>query len=356
MGLSILEKVGLQKQAATLKGELKAGSLGILDKLAKQRELAAIMAKLKGDTAKPEPTEEEGEEGTDQEAEEVTKRSLVGLELGGVNHPAWTKVYEKDSKATALVSNEAVGVVILWATEQGAGRDAFRIGYLGWSADQAFPADNAWKGIKSYIRPSRRKKVRYMVEQAIKAAKDIYKNGVGDYSIAKWSYGSVQLGYKGQVFVEGRPTLGPALSIAYANLKYQHRGMEGVMESIEDGSTAASLTLLGGEVVSAEMGRAKPISIEEFDRFVEALPAEDQERYRPILEGLRTRVAALKQEPEQEPEETLAMRYLRGDFNTESPVEFRKRIIAVADEGMVLDDLKTGVTNWIEANPELIAA
>lgn len=357
MALSILEKVGLQKQAATLKSELKAGELGILDKLAKQRELAAIMAKLKGDAVKPAPAEVD-EEGSDQEAEEATRRSLVGLAIGGVQHPAWTKVYEKSSKATALVSNETLGVVILWATEQGAERDAFKIGYSGWSADQAFPAENAWKGIKSYFPADKRKKVRYMVEQAIRAAKDIYKNGVGDYSIAKWSYGAVQLGYKGQVFVEGTATLGPALDVAYANLKYQHRGMEGVMESIADGNTAASLTLLGGEVLSAEMGRAKPISIEDFERFVEALPAEDQERYSQILDGLRTRVAALKQEPEQEqvPEETLSMRYLRGDFNQESPVDFRKRILAVADEGMALDDVKAGVTRWIEANPELIAA
>lgn len=59
---------------------------------------------------------------------------------------------------------------------------------------------------------------------------------------------------------------------------------------------------------------------------------------------------------DQEAEETLSMRYLRGDFNQESPVDFRKRILAVADEGMVLDDVKAGVTRWIEANPELIAA
>lgn len=351
MALSILEKVGLQKQAATLKGELKAGQLSILNKLAKQRELAAIMTKIKGGAVKPAPAEED-EEGSDQEAEETSKRSLVGLALGGVRHPSWTKVYEKSSKATALVSNEALGVVILWATQEGAGRDVFRIGWPSWSADQTFPAENAWKGIKSYFPADKRKKVRYMVEQAIRAAKDIYRNGVGDYSIAQSPFGAVRLGYKGQVFVEGRATLGPALDVAYANLKYQHRGMDGVMESIADGNAAASLSLLSSEIVSAELGRGNPLSVEEFDRFVEALSTEDQEHYSLILGDLRTRVAALKQEPE----ETLAMRYLRGDFNQEAPDIFRGRILAVADEGMVLDDVKVGVTRWIEANPELIAA
>lgn len=351
MALSILEKVGLQKQAAPLKAELKAGTLSILDKLKAQRELAAIMAKLKGDAVKPAPADVD-EEGSDQEAEETTKRSLVGLALGGVQHPAWTKTYEKSSKATALVSNEALGVVILWAPQEGAGRDAFRIGWPSWSADKTFPAENAWKGIKSYLPADKRKKVRYMVEQAIRAAKDIYKNGVGDYSIAQSPFGSVRLGYKGQVFVEGRATLGPALDVAYANLKYQHRGMDGVMESIADGNAAASLSLLSSVIVSAELGRGNPLSVEEFDRFVEALSAEDQEDYSLILEDLRTRVAAIKQEPE----ETLAMRYLRGDFNQEAPAEFRKRILDVAGEGMALGEVKAGVVSWIEANPELIAA
>lgn len=365
MALSFMEMRGLQKQAAAIKDELKSGTLAFMDMRKKQRELAEIIAKIKGETPNPAPGQED-EEGTDADAEAVAKRSLVGLFLGGVIHPAWVKVYEKSAKANAIVSNEELGVVILWQAEQGTKRDAFQIGWPVWNATITQGADDAWAGVKSSFPAAKRKKVRYMVEQAMKAAKDAMSNGVGKYAIYPGGYpGYIALGYSdGSVRVEGSGSIAAALTDAFAKLRYAHApGLTGVEAMITEGETAAALNLLGVEVTSAEIGRGT-ISMVDFERVIQAIPADDQEQYGMIIDSLRQKVAALpgnqgEPAPQPEPEPapatgpTLVERYQAGEFNGEDYPQFRQRVLEVEAAGADFETLRDGVIAWAEANYQL---
>lgn len=366
MALSFMEMRGLQKQAAAIKDELKSGTLAFMDMRKKQRELAEIIAKIKGETPNPAPGQED-EEGTDADAEAVAKRSLVGLFLGGVIHPAWVKVYEKSAKANAIVSNEELGVVILWQAEQGTKRDAFQIGWPVWNATITQGADDAWAGVKSSFPAAKRKKVRYMVEQAMKAAKDAMSNGVGKYAIYPGGYpGHVDLGYSdGSVRVTGMATLAPALTDAFAKLRYAHApGLTGVSAVIAEGETAAALNLLGVEITTADMGRGAGLSMAEFEQLIQTIPAEDQGRYSHIIDSLRQKVAALpgnQGEPAPQPEpdpspatgQTLIERYQAGEFNGEDYPQFRQRVLEVEAAGADFETLRDGVIAWAEANHQL---
>ncbi|MFM5095044.1 hypothetical protein ACEUCJ_15250 [Aeromonas rivipollensis] len=55
MALSFMEMRGLQKQAAAIKDELKSGTLAFMDMRKKQRELAEVIAKIKGEAPYPTP-------------------------------------------------------------------------------------------------------------------------------------------------------------------------------------------------------------------------------------------------------------------------------------------------------------
>lgn len=603
MGLSILEKVGLQKQAATLKGELKAGTLSILDKLAKQRELAAIMAKLKGDTAKPEPAEVD-EEGSDEEAEKEASRSVQGFDLGAVAHPDWATAATKGDNARRMsadvvLSNDAVKVAVLLPAGDRTKPTKNGDLKLAWPSEDGFsvyPADDAWAGYKSHLGPKLRKKVRRMVEQAVKVVNDAFqsgqdgfeitpargvmngdevklikdgkigqgetvtlayeawqaagdglgsvaeliqsgdsaeaysklydvlgpihsrlnqrkknplspgeittftsrlqqilampgvstlktpdtitpfiqgmleqlrdlqgatkpaagnslvglflsgvkhpawtkahekrvlanaivsndqaalvvlwaaqfgsdpkaffigqnattvladkalngvggipdadlplaqsmlseakkaadvalKNGAGGYSIKPWQFEEVQLGDStGTVFktAGARYTGAPALSNAYAKMRYEHDD-NAISALVNEGEAGAALEVLRREITGMEKFGAKPKSMEWFEGEISHFSDFDQALLSGEIAVERARMVALTAGPESEPvaEDSLAVRYLRGDFNQESPLDFRKRILAVAGEGMELDGLKKGVTNWIEANPDLIAA
>ena len=375
MALSILEKVGLQKQAATLKSELKAGELGILDKLAKQRELAAIMAKLKGDAVKPAPAEVD-EEGSDEETEKEVSRSVQGFAFAGAHHPAWVKNYENRpfNGADTVVSSESLGVAVLLPAStvspktQEVARDDLRIAWPAYYAGGKYEhdylvmgANNAWKGIKSPFPAKMRKKVRRLVEQAVRVVNKAFAEGVDGHTLKSTPRGI-------SISKDGREGTGKTVTAAFALMRTEGKGVEGVIELLGERDFQGARERLMQELVKLELdmpGRDN-LSVPELEAAIAPLKQvqeapEFQELNEFFARRLTEEVASLQAKlvelaPEKGPVITLSMRYLRGDFNQEAPDVFRGRILAVADEGMVLDDVKAGVTRWIEENPELIAA
>ncbi|ANT70219.1 hypothetical protein [Aeromonas hydrophila] len=376
MALSILEKVGLQKQAATLKGELKTGTLSILDKLTKQRELAAVMAKLKGDAVRPALAADADEEGTDEESEKEVSRSVQGFAFAGVHHPAWVKNYETRpfDGADTVVSSESLGVAVLLPastispTTQEVVRDSLRIAwpayYAGGKDEHDYlviGANNAWKGIKSPFPAKMRKKVRRLVEQAVRVVNKAFAEGVDGYTLKRTRQGIT-------ISKDGHEGTGKTVAAAFGMLRSQGKGISGVVELLGERDLHGARERLTLELVKLEqdMPGRENLGVPELEatiaqlKQVQAMP-ELQELNEYFANRVTEAITALEAKlvelaPERAPVITLSMRYLRGDFNSESPTEFRKRILAVSNEGMGLDDMKKGVVNWIETNPGLIAA
>ncbi|NYU10921.1 hypothetical protein A8O28_16995 [Enterobacteriaceae bacterium CCUG 67584] len=371
MALSILEKIALQKQAAGLKGELKSGTLSIMEKLGRQRELAVIMATLKGDTKPapvptPEPTPEPGtgdEEGTDEEAETEASRSVQGFELAGVTHPAWTKPFANKAGlygGDVVVSNEGLNIAIILVLSGGKSlsRDDLKIAWPDYIAGTSkvedylsMPAQRAWDGVYSPFPPKMRKKVRRLVEQGLKVAERAFSEGIGEYRL------TLKPGASVEITLGNESASDWTVGAAAARLKLANQGLEVVAGMLTQGDARAARAKLFEELAKLDHN-ANDLTSEERTKAIEELRAlmthPDIGITADTIKDALDKLVALQ--PEAEPETTLSERFMRGDFNTDAPELFRTRILAVADEGLVLDDVKTGVNRWIEANPELIAA
>ncbi|WCH25182.1 hypothetical protein [Aeromonas salmonicida] len=373
MALSILEKVGLQKQAAPLKAELKAGTLSILDKLKAQRELAAIMAKLKGDAVKPAPAEED-EEGTDEEAEKATAGSVIGFAIGGAKHPAWTQKFADNvavNGGDVVVSNESLNMAIILHPgdrKRPANRTEFKVAWPayvdGTSKADSYPTisgDYAWAGVKSPFPPKLRKKVRRMIEQGMKATDRAFSEEVNGFKIEPLNNNG--LGIK--ISKDGITSTGQTIQSAYAMWRTDGMGIAGAIKLLGEGETLGARARIVEAVVGIEY-RSETMDVEEraaaivelrgllAEPSLSAAGSYSPTYIKTVLDKLV--VEQEKVAPEMVQEETLSVRYLRGDFNGEAPDVFRVRILDVAAEGMALGDVKTGVTNWIGENPELVAA
>lgn len=373
MALSILEKIALQKQAAGLKGELRSGTLSIMEKLGRQRELAVIMATLKGEAKPapvptPEPTPEPGagdEEGTDEEAEKEASRSVQGFELAGVTHPAWTKPFANKAGlygGDVVVSNEGLNIAIILVLSGSAtlSRDDLKIAWPAYIEDTSkaedylsLPAKSAWDGVYSPFPPKMRKKVRRLVEQGLKVAERAFSEGIGEYRLALKRGGSVEISLGNETASDW--TVGAAA----ARLKLANQGLEVVAGMLSQGDARAARAKLFEELAKLDYN-ANDLTSEERTKAIEELRAlmthPDIGITAETIKDVLDKLVALQPEDVPVPETTLSERFMRGDFNTDAPDLFRTRILAVADEGLVLDDVKAGVNRWIEANPELIAA
>lgn len=371
MALSILEKIGLQKQAAGLKGELKSGTLSIMEKLGRQRELAAIMATLKGEAKPateptPEPVPEPGadEEGTDEEADKEASRSVQGFELAGVNHPAWTKPYANKAGlygGDVVVSNEGLNIAIILVLSGSARltRDDLKIAWPAYIEGTSkaedylsLPAKSAWDGVYSPFPPKMRKKVRRLVEQGLKVAERAFSEGIGEYRL------TLKPGASVEITLGNESASDWTVGAAAARLKLANQGLEVVAGMMDQGDARNARAKLFEELAKLEHD-GNNMSTEARAKAIEELRAlmarADIGVTADIIKEAVDKLVALQ--PDAEPDTTtLSDRFMRGDFNGEAPDIFRTRILAVAEEGLVLDDVKTGVNNWIEANPELIAA
>ena len=63
-------------------------------------------------------------------------------------------------------------------------------------------------------------------------------------------------------------------------------------------------------------------------------------------------IAQLKGENVANTPDDITTKYKAGDYNDQSPDEFRKTIQLVSEAGLPMSDLKEGVFEWFKANPE----
>lgn len=381
MALSFTEMRALQKQGTAIMADLKAGGLNFVEIRKKQREKAEIMAKLKGDAVKPEPKPDPvDEEGTDEEAEQEASRSVQGFELGGVSHPTWTKKYADKAGfhgSDVVLSNEGLKIAILlppMVSDREIKRGDLRLAWPHFSAGTdaedtglSISADEAWAGVKSTLPPVLRKKVRRMVEQALATISKSFAEGVGGFALERLNNGKIRISRGDET------SIGYTVQEAAAMLRTAGQGLEAVIPLLDEGSLASAKEKFTRELAKVEY-TAHTMTEPELLAAIEqltAIQARDElpltaERIQEDLDLLGGYLTSVRRKPDPEPEpdpepapvveDSLSVRYLRGDFNQEAPADFRGRILAVANEGMALDDLKTGAVNWIKANPDLIAA
>lgn len=379
MALGVIEKSKLQRESRQLQVDIKGGELGVMDKLAKQKAWRAIMLQLKADvqpiTADPlpaTPTSDDGEgEGTDEEAEQEVSRSVQGFTFAGADHPAWALQYQKDLRpeSEVVLSNQSLSIAILWEPFLGTKRDAFFIGWPSYTEKMAIPADRAWDGIKSPFSAKLRKKVRRLVEQAQRTVTSALTDGVAGFTIAVQTNG---IG-KGQVQLtkDGKTGTGDKTQEAYDDWKVAAGGLQAALEGANNGnlkSAIAALTnytdaksiLATGDNPQDVLDLAKQLAIIGQTGVDNQTPLADMlvEKANQVVSAAEQAIdiaAKAASEPANN-DDTLAARYLRGEFNQDEPKQFRDRIVDVYKAGLTLDQVKTGVVSWIEANPELIAA
>lgn len=395
MSLGFTEKLRLQGEASSIKAQLKSGSLGFMEKLNKQAEWKAIIDQLTGAATKPPvpaveppppaPTEPADEEGTDEEAELVSGRSLVGLRLAGVNHPKWAQKFERTtshggSAGDLLVSNDQLEVCIVWTPTLGSGRKSMRLGWprfhKGTSDEgkgQTISADEAWSGIKSSLPPALRKKVRYMVGQAEREAERILKEGVAGFAISLGN--SIT-----PVIAEKDGVKGGAATVAGAIAKQEinARGKDGMMAAAQSGQLYVLIPYVGALARGDDLPSfdiANVPTVAEWDTMVAAVPADSldeaaSERLAEIREALVALHTKHAQEPTQEPATGaptpdeggssqnggggIVERYIAGEFTNSPYVDFRAALVEADKAGATLDQIKEGAVSWVEANPNLI--
>ncbi|WP_270820512.1 hypothetical protein [Aeromonas sp. Y311-2] len=386
MALSILEKVGLQKQAATLKSQLAAAGLTIMDKIRLQRELAAVLAKLKGE-AKPAPAEGEDEdEGSDEEAKATAGRSIVGLAINGANHPAWARRAETAENLDLVLSNAEHEIAVLFSPGSGgAKRSNFHIFWprhlSGTNAEggtTTMSADNAWRGVQSPFPPKLRKKVRYMVEQAEREITRLTTDGISGAKVEMMTAGA-------RLVRENEFGLGRTLREAYAALVATEKGVdaldslngESVLDAIQTLYVRADYAL--GALETARIDAEKEHSKESMRRYTPSLPrleelrklVEESEASQPKKDSLFRMIGELEDiarqlesdtksdeklpEPAPAPaEDQLVADYVAGNFSQLPYPDFRQKVMDVDAAGATLDQVKDGAVMWLTANADSI--
>ncbi|MGL5539167.1 MAG: hypothetical protein ACRDC0_18330, partial [Aeromonas veronii] len=384
--LSILEKVGLQKQAATLKSQLAAAGLTIMDKIRLQRELAAVLAKLKGE-AKPAPAEGEDEdEGSDEEAKATAGRSIVGLAINGANHPAWARRAETAENLDLVLSNAEHEIAVLFSPGSGgAKRSNFHIFWprhlSGTNAEggtSTMSADNAWRGVQSPFPPKLRKKVRYMVEQAEREITRLANDGIAGAKVEMMAAGV-------RLVRENEFGLGRTLREAYAALVATEKGVdaldslngESVLDAIQTLYVRADYAL--GALETARTDAEKEHSKESMRRYTPSLPrleelrklVEESEASQPKKDSLFRMIGELEDiarqlesdtkideklpEPAPAPaEDQLVADYVAGNFSQLPYPDFRQKVMDVDAAGATLDQVKDGAVMWLTANADSI--
>ncbi|MGL6448889.1 hypothetical protein ACSZNO_21435 [Aeromonas veronii] len=386
MALSILEKVGLQKQAATLKGQLGAAGLTIMDKIRLQRELAAVLAKLKGE-AKPAPAEGgDDDEGSDEEAQATTGRSIVGLPINGANHPAWARRVETAENLDLVLSNAEHEIAVLFSPAAGGiQRSSFRIFWpkflSGTNAEggtQVIEAGSAWRGIHSPFPAKLRKKVRYMVEQAEREIARITKDGINGAKVEMMAAGA-------RLVRENEFGLGRTLREAYAALIASEAGV-GALDSLHGESMLDAIQTLYvradyalGALETARTDAEKERSKESMRRYTPSLPrleelrkqVEESEASQPKKDSLFRMIGELEDiarqlesdtkideklpEPAPAPAEgQLVADYVAGNFSQLPYPDFRQKVMDVDAAGATLDQVKDGAVMWLTANADSI--
>lgn len=393
MALSFTDKLRLQGEANAIKKELKSGSLGFMDKLAKQAEWKAIIDQLNGAATPPaaepapaiEPELPLDEEGTDEEAEQAAGRSLVGFRLAGVHHPKWALKFERGNTASAadlVVSNDQLEVCVLWQPTSGTGRDALLIGWPRYTAGTdkegsgfTIPASRAWDGIKSPFPPSLRKKVRYMVGQAEREVERALKDGIAGFSVTMMNPPfSVRL-------TDGEGAYGSGRTVSSAAVSYnmEKKGKGALQEAAQDGQITAAILGLNSLIAQVEHGsidKSAMPSLAEWDAVVASVPEEAMEEVPSdrLTDARRDLAAALGDESQQEgPQDDagdnlpapegdgsqkssggIVERYTAGEFKDAPYSAFRAAVIDVENAGGTFEQIQSGAIEWVEANPELI--
>lgn len=396
MPLSFTDKLRLQGEASTLNKQLKSGSLGFMEKLNKQAEWKAIIDQLKGNATPaqpPAPAPEatpgaeplQDEEGTDEEAEQVAGRSLVGFRLAGVNHPKWALKFENQNSsrpADLVVSNDQLGVSILWSPSSGTGQDAMLIGwprfFEGTSVEgtgQTIPASRAWDGVKSPFPASLRKKVRYMVGQAEREVARALESGIAGFAVTmKKPPFAVRL-------TDEKGISGDGATVSNAAVQYNVtvRGKDGLQDAAQAAqATALNLAMVGllYGVESGNEDKSTLPTLAEWDALVAAIPPDAIDDVQAEqLDKTRAKLAAalgeeLPQESAQEPAGddspapegdgsqkkggSIVERYIAGDFKDAPYSEFRAAVLDVERAGATFEQIQDGAVEWAEANPELI--
>lgn len=392
MALSFTDKLRLQGAASSIKSELKAGTLGFMDKLKKQAEWKGIIDQLKGEATppapapKPEPEPSPApvpdpvdEEGTDEEAAAVASRSLVGFRLAGVNHPSWALKYEgaRFGGLDLVVSNDQTEVAILWNPASASGIDAFLIAWPRYTegtsrAGEAvtLKAKAAWDGIKSPFPQSLRKKVRYMVGQAEKEVDRVLKNGVGGFSVIQTpkSIHPIQI-----ADADGVVGAGSSLAMAYDAYRARTHGKASLLELAQEGRAKSIVLAMAGllyGVTDSDADESTLPTVAEFDAIVDSLPEGSGSDV--DMENLaKTRaelVAALGEEPvkidaggvsgENEGEgkgkssASVIERFIAGEFNKSPYPEFRQAVVDVDSAGAEFSAIQAGAVAWVNANPD----
>lgn len=396
MPLSFTDKLRLQGEASTLNKQLKSGSLGFMEKLNKQAEWKAIIDQLKGNAtpaqppapapeATPEAEPLQDEEGTDEEAEQVAGRSLVGFRLAGVNHPKWALKFENQNSSTAadlVVSNDQLGVAILWRPSSGTDQKAMLIGWPRYlkgtdleGEGSTLPASAAWDGVKSPFPPILRKKVRYMVGQAEREVARALESGIAGFTVkVKGSSFPVRLTDEKGISGDGSTVSNAAVQYAVTV-----RGKDGLQDAAQTGQAAAMNLAMVGLLYGVESGnedKSTLPTLAEWDALVAAIPSDEIDHVQAEqLDKTRAKLAAalgeeLPQEPAQEPAGddspapegdgsqkkggSIVERYIAGEFKDAPYSEFRAAVLDVEKAGATFEQIQDGAVEWAEANPELI--
>lgn len=398
MPLSFTDKLRLQGEASTLNKQLKSGSLGFMEKLTKQAEWKAIIDQLKGAAApaqppapaaepetEPAPDPLVDEEGTDEEAEQVAGRSLVGFRLASVNHPKWALKFENQNSSRAadlVVSNDQLGVAILWRPSSGTDQKAMLIGWPRYfkgtnqeGTGSTLPASAAWDGVKSPFPPSLRKKVRYMVGQAEREVVRALKSGIAGFAVTlKNPPFSVRLTDE-----KGISGDGATVSNAAAQYNVTVRGKDGLQTAAQAGQATAINLAMAGLLYGVERGnedKSTLPTLAEWDALVASIPSDEIDHVQAEqLDSTRAKLAAalgeeLPQESAQEPAGddsptpegddspkkggSIVERYIAGEFKDAPYSEFRAAVLDVEKAGATFEQIQGGAVEWAEANPELI--
>ncbi|WP_279448571.1 hypothetical protein [Aeromonas hydrophila] len=398
MPLSFTDKLRLQGEASTLNKQLKSGSLGFMEKLTKQAEWKAIIDQLKGSPtpaqppapaavseAEPAPAPLEDEEGTDEEAAQVAGRSLVGFRLAGVNHPKWALKFENQNSsrsADLVVSNDQLGVAILWRPSSGTDQKAMLIGWPRYlkgtnqeGTGSTLPASAAWDGVKSPFPPSLRKKVRYMVGQAEREVARALESGIASFTVTlKNPPFSVRL-----IDEKGISGNGDTVSNAAAQYTVTVRGKDGLQNIAQAGQARVMNLAMNALLYGVESGnedKSTLPTLAEWDALVAAIPLDAIDDVdAKLLDDTRVKLAAAlgdesTQEQAQEPAGDdspapegdgsqkkgggIVERYITGEFKDAPYSEFRAAVLDVEKAGATFEQIQGGAIEWVEANPELI--
>jgi len=376
MALSLIERMGLQKQARTLQVEISSGDLGLIARLNKQKEWHAILLKLNAD-AKPEPEPESGNDETDDETDdpEVNSKTIVGFSVNGINHPQLAKLFEKQSfgrSADIVLSNEAAGIVIAWEPKQGFERDSLSIGWRGYSdSNITIPAARAWAGVTSPFPANKRKQVRRFITRALKAVQDLIANPITTDGV------SLSFPWDNQTtFVkaskDGSVTSSNTVTDAVNQLKGRLGGGSSILELIQGGDyRAAALAAYQVVGLSKVNGEPIPYSSDEIKKWLDLIPDDSvvKKTFAEILqqvtdaEAEQARAAAdAGSEPELQPEPTptaepespqIVSDFLADKFIDQPKPEFIKTLGGLEpylNVFLSLDDVIPHAANWVAQN------